>query len=68
LSKSPVTWTLQLCFFLVMTTYSIRWHGLAEWQHWAKVVVSLNWIQAAIAAGFKLDSYSASNIGLPVRI
>jgi CRP-like cAMP-binding protein len=30
--------------------------------------VSLNWIQAAIASGFKLDSYSASNIGLPVRI
>jgi len=33
-----------------------------------KMVVSLNWIQAAIASGFKLDSYSASNIGLPVRI
>jgi len=31
-------------------------------------VVSLNWIQAAIARGFKPDSYSASNIGLPVRI
>jgi len=30
--------------------------------------VSLNWIQAAIASGFKADSYSASNIGLPVRI
>ena len=30
--------------------------------------VSLNWIQAAIASGFKLDSYSASNIGFPVRI
>ncbi len=30
--------------------------------------VSLNWIQAAIASGFKPDSYSASNIGLPVRI
>jgi hypothetical protein len=31
-------------------------------------IVSLNWIQAAIASGFKSDSYSASNIGLPVRI
>ncbi len=30
--------------------------------------VSLNWIQAAIACGFKPDSYSASNMGLPVRI
>ena len=33
-----------------------------------KSFVSLNWIQAAIASGFKLDSYSASNIGLPLRI
>ena len=31
-------------------------------------LVSLNWIQAAIASGFNLDSYSASNIGLPLRI
>jgi hypothetical protein len=31
-------------------------------------MVSLNQIQAAIATGIKLDSYSASNIGLPVRI
>ena len=31
-------------------------------------IVSLNWIQAAIATVFKPDSYSASNIGLPVRI
>jgi len=30
--------------------------------------VSLNWIQAAIATSFKPDSYSANNIGLPVRI
>ena len=33
-----------------------------------KDIVSLNWIQAAIGTGFKPDSYSASNIGLPVRI
>ncbi|MES9856908.1 MAG: alpha/beta hydrolase, partial [Sedimenticola sp.] len=33
-----------------------------------KNIVSLNWIQAAIASNFKSVSYSASNIGLPVRI
>ena len=37
---------------------------LKRYEKW----VSLNWIQAAIASGFKPASYSASNIGLAVRI